>query len=108
MIGVSNVSVEELQRARGIGEIVSVQNRYHLGDRASEDVLAVCERARIAFLPWFPIGAGALARADELQVVFGLKLTAQDGFGGLAGVVVLLGLVVGLLFARPQLTLATP
>jgi pyridoxine 4-dehydrogenase len=69
MIGVSNVSVVELQRARAVGEIVSVQNRYHLADRSSEDVLAACERAGIAFLPWFPIGAGALARAGELQAV---------------------------------------
>jgi pyridoxine 4-dehydrogenase len=69
MLGISNVSVEELQRARAVGEIVSVQNRYHLADRASEDVLAVCERAGIAFLPWFPIGAGALARAGELQAL---------------------------------------
>jgi pyridoxine 4-dehydrogenase len=69
MIGVSNVSVEELQRARVVSEIVSVQNRYHLADRASEDVLTVCECAGIAFLPWSPIGAGALARADELQAV---------------------------------------
>jgi aryl-alcohol dehydrogenase-like predicted oxidoreductase len=66
---VSNVGVEELQRARVVGEIVSVQNRYNLGDRESEDVLAVCERAGIAFLPWFPIAAGALAGADELQAV---------------------------------------
>jgi aryl-alcohol dehydrogenase-like predicted oxidoreductase len=45
------------------------QNRYNLSDRASEDVLAVCERAGIAFLPWFPIAAGALAGASELQAV---------------------------------------
>jgi pyridoxine 4-dehydrogenase len=69
MIGLSNVGVPELRRARAVGEIVSVQNRYHLGDRAADDVLAVCERDAIAFLPWFPIGAGALARADELQAV---------------------------------------
>jgi pyridoxine 4-dehydrogenase len=69
MLGVSNVSVEELERARAVGEIVSVQNRYHLGDRASEDVLMACERAGIAFLPWFPLGAGVLARAGELQAV---------------------------------------
>jgi pyridoxine 4-dehydrogenase len=69
MLGVSNVSLQELDRARAVGEIVAVQNRFHLGDRASEDVLAACERAGIAFLPWFPIGAGALARADELQAV---------------------------------------
>ena len=69
LLGVSNVNLEELQRARAVGEIVSVQNRYHLGDRASEDVLAACEQAGIAFLPWSPIGAGALARAGELQTV---------------------------------------
>jgi pyridoxine 4-dehydrogenase len=69
MIGVANVTVEELRRARAVGEIVSVQNRYNLSDRASEDVLAVCEDAGIAFLPWFPIGAGALAGASELQAV---------------------------------------
>jgi aryl-alcohol dehydrogenase-like predicted oxidoreductase len=69
MVGVSNVGVEELERARAVGEIVSVQNRYNLSDRASEDVLAVCDRAGIAFLPWFPIGAGALAGAGELQAV---------------------------------------
>jgi len=69
MIGLSNVSVEELERARAVGEIVSVQNRYSLGDRQSEDVLAVCERDGIAFLPWFPLGAGALARESELGAV---------------------------------------
>ncbi|HEU4400457.1 MAG TPA: aldo/keto reductase [Actinomycetota bacterium] len=69
MIGVSNVSVEELERARAVGEIASVQNRYNLGDRESEDVLAVCEGAGIAFLPWFPLGSGALAGAGELQAV---------------------------------------
>jgi pyridoxine 4-dehydrogenase len=69
VIGVSNVTVDELRRAQAVGEIVSVQNRYHLSDRASEPVLALCERAGIAFLPWFPLGAGALARAAELRAV---------------------------------------
>ena len=69
MIGVSNVGVEELERARAVGQIVSVQNRYSLADRRSEDVLALCERAGIAFLPWFPLAAGALARAGELEAV---------------------------------------
>ena len=71
MIGVSNVDARELERARAVGEIVSVQNRYSLGDRRSEDVLAVCERDGIAFLPWFPLGAGALARESELEAVGG-------------------------------------
>lgn len=67
MIGVSNFSVEELERARKVAEIVSVQNRYSVEDRRSEDVLDVCERDGIAFLPWFPLGAGGLVRSSELQ-----------------------------------------
>ena len=62
-IGLSNVSVEQLQRARALVPIVSVQNRYNLGDRASEDVLQLCAREGLGFLPWYPVGAGALARA---------------------------------------------
>jgi pyridoxine 4-dehydrogenase len=69
MIGVSNVSVEQLERARAITEIVSVQNRYSLGDRESEDVLAICERDGIAFLPWRPLGAGSLTRVSGLDQV---------------------------------------
>ena len=62
-IGLSNVRVEQLKRARALVEIVSVQNRYNLGDRASEDVLQVCERDGLGFLPWYPVGAGDLTRA---------------------------------------------
>src|SRR5215472_15175063 len=51
-IGVSQVSVDELAAARRIVPIVSVQNRYNVADRASADVLAVCERDRLAFIPW--------------------------------------------------------
>jgi aryl-alcohol dehydrogenase-like predicted oxidoreductase len=69
MIGVSNVSVDELARARAVTEIASVQNRYNLGERTSEDVLAVCERDGIAFLPWYPLGAGALTGSPELEAV---------------------------------------
>ena len=69
MIGVSNVNVEELERARAITEIVSVQNRYSFDDRESEDVLAICERDGIAFLPWRPLGAGSLTRSSELDQV---------------------------------------
>lgn len=69
MIGVSNVSVDELERARAVTDIVSVQNRYSLGDRESEDVLAICERDGIAFLPWYPLGAGSLTRGSELDRV---------------------------------------
>jgi pyridoxine 4-dehydrogenase len=61
-VGVSNVSGEELDRARAIVEVVSVQNRYNLSDRASEGVLEVCERAGLGFLPWFPLATGKLAK----------------------------------------------
>ena len=60
-VGVSNVSVEQLEQARGIVDVVSVQNRFNLGDRHAADVLAACQEAGIAFIPWFPLNAGALA-----------------------------------------------
>jgi aryl-alcohol dehydrogenase-like predicted oxidoreductase len=60
-IGVSNVSVVELATARGIVDVVSVQNRFNLGDRHSADVLEVCQADGLAFIPWFPLNAGALA-----------------------------------------------
>ena len=74
-IGVSNVSVAELERCERLTPIVSVQNRYNLEDRHSDEVLAYCERKAIAFLPWAPLGSGrhasgsgalrALARVAE-------------------------------------------
>jgi aryl-alcohol dehydrogenase-like predicted oxidoreductase len=57
-IGVSNVNERELEVARGVGTIVSVQNRYNLADRKSDAVLAACERDGLAFLPWYPLRAG--------------------------------------------------
>jgi aryl-alcohol dehydrogenase-like predicted oxidoreductase len=62
-VGVSNVSLSQLEEARGIVEIASVQNEYNLGNRGSEDVFAACEQAGIAFLPWYPLDAGDLADA---------------------------------------------
>lgn len=61
-VGLSNVSVAQLEEARGIVEIASVQNEFNLGNRESEDVLQACEQAGIAFLPWYPLDAGELAR----------------------------------------------
>jgi len=68
-LGVSNVSVDELAIARRIAPIVSVQNEYNLGDRSSEDVLEACERLGIAFLPWYPLGAGAVLRSTKVKNV---------------------------------------
>jgi pyridoxine 4-dehydrogenase len=61
-VGLSNVSLELLRRAQALAPVVSVQNRFSLADRTSEDVLDVCEREGIAFLPWYPLEAGDLAR----------------------------------------------
>jgi aryl-alcohol dehydrogenase-like predicted oxidoreductase len=69
-IGVSNVSLDELERARALVDVVTVQNRYNLSDRHSERVLDACESAGIGFIPWFPLATGDLARPggalDEL------------------------------------------
>jgi pyridoxine 4-dehydrogenase len=61
-VGLSNVTADHLQRARKIVPIVSVQNRYNLNDRRSEDVLRACEGEGIAFIPWLPLATGRLAR----------------------------------------------
>ncbi|MEU9511265.1 aldo/keto reductase [Micromonospora sp. NPDC048169] len=61
-IGLSQVSVEEIEAAQAIAPIVSVQNLYNLADRGAEDVLEHCERHDLAFIPWFPIATGSLAR----------------------------------------------
>ena len=61
-IGLSEVKVPEIEQARKVVEIVSVQNKYNLSDRAHEDVLEYCEKHKIAFIPWFPVAAGKLAQ----------------------------------------------
>lgn len=63
-VGVSNFDVDELARARRIVPIVSVQNRYNVADRAADDVLDICTRDGIAFVPWRPL---ALASADAAR-----------------------------------------
>ena len=62
-VGLSQVTVDQLVEARRHLEVVSVQNRLSLVDRSSLDVLEHCEREGLAFLPWFPLGAGRLATA---------------------------------------------
>jgi pyridoxine 4-dehydrogenase len=61
-VGISNVSIEQLEQAREIVDVVSVQNRFNLEDRGSEDVLDRCEELGICFFPWFPLAAGSLAK----------------------------------------------
>ena len=61
-IGLSEVKVEEIERAQKTVKIVSVQNEYNIGNRKSEDVLKYCEANGIGFIPWFPVAAGDLAK----------------------------------------------
>ena len=68
-IGVSNVSVTELAAARRVAPIVSVQNEYNIENRKDDDVLAACEKAGIAFLPWYPLGAGRVLRSARAKRV---------------------------------------
>jgi len=66
-IGLCNVDVEEIEAARRLARIVSVQNRYNVTDRHSEPVLHYCEHEGLGFIPWFPMATGALAK-DRGQV----------------------------------------
>jgi aryl-alcohol dehydrogenase-like predicted oxidoreductase len=60
--GLSNVSVAEIEAASAVFPVATVQNRYNLVDRSSEEALDYCERRGIGFIPWFPLAAGNLAR----------------------------------------------
>lgn len=63
-IGLSEVSVEQLERARKITPIATVQNRYNVADREHEVVLDYCELNAIGFIPWYPLGSGSLCAAS--------------------------------------------
>jgi pyridoxine 4-dehydrogenase len=68
-VGLSEVTVEQLRACRRHVDVVSVQNRYHVGDRRHDEVLDYCERAGIAFIPWLPIGGGRHAETSGLECV---------------------------------------
>lgn len=68
-LGLSEVTAAELEQARSIMEIASVQNRYNLLDREHEPVLQACEAAGIAFLPWRPVAAGGAGSRPEIAAV---------------------------------------
>ena len=61
-VGLSEVKVPEIEQARKVIDIVSVQNKYNISDRAHEDVVDYCTKQGIAFIPWFPVAAGKLAQ----------------------------------------------
>ncbi|MCE9669800.1 aldo/keto reductase [Myxococcus stipitatus] len=61
-IGLSEVTVPEIEQARKVVDVVSVQNRYNLTDRVHEAVLDYCEKEKLGFIPWFPLATGGLAK----------------------------------------------
>jgi aryl-alcohol dehydrogenase-like predicted oxidoreductase len=83
-IGVSEVSVEELRAAQAITPIASVQNLYNLTNRKSQDVLEYAESEGIAFIPWFPIATGDLARPDSPVAAVAKELDATPSQVALA------------------------
>ncbi|WP_435196743.1 aldo/keto reductase [Natronomonas sp. EA1] len=68
-VGLSNVSVDQLETAREIVEVATVQNQYNIADRSDEDVLKACEAYDIGFIPWFPLGAGDLSDVEGIDAV---------------------------------------
>lgn len=64
--GLSQVTVEEIAAARAVFPVATVQNRYNLGDRSSEDVLDYCAREGIGFIPWYPLSAGKLTEKGSV------------------------------------------
>jgi pyridoxine 4-dehydrogenase len=73
--GLSEVSVDDIQAASKYFKVATVQNRYNLADRASEDVLEYCKKHGIGFIPWYPLAAGSLTQTDSpLQ-----KMAAERG-----------------------------
>jgi pyridoxine 4-dehydrogenase len=78
-IGLSEFKVHEIEQARKVVKIVSVQNKYNLSDREHEDVLEYCTKEGIAFIPWFPVAAGKLAqpggKLDEAAKRYGATVS---------------------------------
>ncbi|MEO6871096.1 MAG: aldo/keto reductase [Chthoniobacterales bacterium] len=83
-IGLSEVSVQEIEAARKLAPIVSVQNLYNLTNRKAEDVLEYCEREDLGFIPWFPLATGKLAQAGGALTTAAEKLHASPSQVALA------------------------
>jgi pyridoxine 4-dehydrogenase len=78
LIGLSNVTREHIERARKIVPIVAVQNRYSFADREWDYVVDYCERDGIAFIPWFPLGAGRVAGEVLNEIARARKATSKQ------------------------------
>ena len=83
-IGLSEVTVDQIEQSRRIAEIVTVQNRYNLTDPTSEDVVDYCTREGIGFIPWAPVGAGKLAQPGGLVDTIAKRREATPGQVALA------------------------
>lgn len=83
-VGLSNVTLEQLEEARSIVEVVSVQNRFNLAIRDSAEVVAVCERDGLGFFPWFPLAAGDLAKPRGIVSEIAAEYDATPGQVALA------------------------
>ena len=77
-IGLSNVDPEQLAKAQTMVKVVSVQNRYNVADRESDNVLAICEREHIAFLPWAPLAQRAQEKAAQDPRLAALEAVAAE------------------------------
>jgi aryl-alcohol dehydrogenase-like predicted oxidoreductase len=83
-IGVSNVSADQLARARRVAPIVTVQNRYSLADRGSDALVDLCAREGLAFIPWYPLAAGRLAEPGSSLAEAARRHSATPGQVALA------------------------
>lgn len=82
--GLSEVNVEEIQAARQVFPVATVQNLYNLVNRKSDDVLNYCEQENIGFIPWYPLAAGSLAREGSVLIEVARKLSATPSQVALA------------------------
>jgi aryl-alcohol dehydrogenase-like predicted oxidoreductase len=77
--GLSEVSVGDIEAASKVFPVATVQNRYNLIDRSSEDVLVYCEKNGIGFIPWYPLGAGGLAKSQATLAAVAKRYGATNG-----------------------------
>jgi len=77
--GLSEVSVDDIKAAAEVFPVATVQNKYNLVDRGSEDVLDYCEREGIGFIPWYPLAAGKLAESGSILDAMARKRSVTPG-----------------------------
>ena len=81
-IGLSEVSVKDIEQAEKTAKIVSVQNKYNIADRTHEEVLQYCEKNNLGFIPWFPMEAGKLNKPGSRWITRRSRITHHGAAGG--------------------------